>query len=83
MQEARFLIKLDGEDRARAVRRIAAAKLPSPITWIHIQQCNGDELLIPRDRIAYILLKDKSAIKKLDQAVSDEPPFITGKAPHE
>lgn len=59
--EAKYLIKLAGEDKARPVLSLATVEHPKNCVWLEITQCSGDILLVARDRVEYVLLKQPVA----------------------
>jgi hypothetical protein len=56
--EAKYLIKLAGEDKARPILSLATVEHPAHCVWLELTQCSGDVLLVSRDRVEYILLKE-------------------------
>lgn len=61
-QDARYLVKLHFEDKARPVMRLATVEHPKNCVWLQLIQCSGDVLLVNRDQVDYVLDKAKQTL---------------------
>jgi len=56
--KANFLVKLDSDTKPRPVLCIRQVQCPRNVVWLYLEQCDDMPLLVNKDRVEYILIKD-------------------------